>query len=241
MVLRVLRFAYALLAGILVLVQPILYLDVNLVIMLAKESEYGQAILWLEIGTAIVGSIAVWRVWPRGSESQDSTSSEVGRVGQAFDETIKTIKGAALSKALGAIWKAFLMLLKDFRILAAGILLVFPGLITDSIGILILLSRIPPKFRRSKTDSEKFESSNRFGTKRLLAGFKKIVPERDSLFAEKTRKILSSVGSKMPGRANISSGLRAIPSRLSDLSRSKWSISYLKKRRQKMETGQKTQ
>lgn len=221
------------LVGILAVASPIFYLDINLIIMIVREGgEYGRTVLWIQLATAILGSLVVWYAYTSVSENQEPP---VGRFKRFFNSTISKIQELAASTTTGKILLAFW---KNFRILIAGILLIFPGFITDSLGIIFLLWHVlfpivhPHESHDEHTNVCEEEPEVQSKDSRLKSGYENALSKLNSL-TKKSHDMLLKVSSKVPSRANISSNLRAIPGRLSNLPQPKWSMSYLKKRREK--------
>lgn len=230
------NFARASLVGIFAVVTPILYLDINLILMIVRE--YGLTVLWIQLATAGIGSLVVWyacRSIPKDPERP------AGKFRRFLKSAASKVPGVTAFATIGKVLLAFL---KSFQILIAGILLIFPGFITDGLGVVSLLWHVlfpiirPDESPDEHPDArdEKPEAQSR--DSRLRSSYEN-ARSKLGAFAKKSRDTLLKAGSKAPGRENVSSGLRAIRSRLSSLSQSKWGIDRLKKRKRKVETEQK--
>lgn len=227
------RLVHLSLVGILAVASPIFYLDINLIIMIVKEGgEYGRSVLWFQFATAILGSLVIWYACASIPKNQKSPA---GKIKQFFNSTVSKIQELAASTTIGKILLAFW---NNFRILIAGALLIFPGFITDSLGIIFLLWHVLfPKVNTYESHDKHanvYEEEPEIQPKdsRLKSSYENALSKLGSL-AKKSHDMLSKVSSKVPSRANISSSLRAIPNRLSGLPRPKWGMNYLKKRRGK--------
>lgn len=188
-----------------------LYLEVSLIVMIAREgAEYARLVLWLEFATAITGGLMIWRAWEKPA-FQGQKLPHVGRLLKLWGRIRATYKTAL-----------------NYPKLIAGALLIFPGLITDSIGILLVLRIfLSPMALRLGIRDEKPGIRARI---RQLAGHMGGRSDGSSL-AGKGRGMLAKVRSKIPDRASIASGLRAVSGKLSDLPIPGWVMNRLKKKR----------
>ncbi len=193
-------------AGVLLL----LYLEVYLIITIVREGgEYAHLVLWFELATAIAGGLITWRSW----EKPMFQGLEFSKIGTFL-------------KLWGRI-KAVCKTVLNYQKLIAGVLLIFPGLITDSIGIFLVLKTVLSP------------SAPLLGTLHKKSGIQAKIKE----FASHTETLSKlgfplvgkiqgkwvKVASKIPSRASIASGLRAISGKLSNIPKPKWAMNFLKK------------
>lgn len=190
----------------------LLYLEVYLIITIVRESgEYAHLVLWFELATAIAGGLIIWRSW----EKPMFQGLEFSKIG-------------TLLKLWGRM-KAAYKTVSNYQKLTAGVLLIFPGPITDSIGILLMLKAV-----LSPTAPLLGTLHKKPGIQAKIRGLASHMETLSGLgppLAEKSRGIFAKVGSKMPNRASILSGLRSIPNKLSNIPKPKWAVNYLKKRK----------
>ena len=208
--------AKVLFVGVLLL----LYLEVSLIVMIVRASgEYAHIVLWFELATAIAGGLLIWSSWEKpGFQGQN----------------LPSIGG--LLKLWGRV-KAICKNVLNYPKLIAGALMIFPGLITDSIGILLVLKTVlfpvAPRLgildKTLKINDE--ESSIQTKIKRLLVSHIGTLSKLGSSLAGKSKGILVKIGSKRPNRTSVLSGLRSIPKKLSNIFKLRWATNYLKKKR----------
>lgn len=195
----------------------LLYLEVYLIITIVRESgEYAHIVLWFELGTAIAGGLIIWRYW----EKPLFQGLEFSKIG-------------TLLKLWGRI-KAVCKTVLNYQKLIAGVLLIFPGLITDSIGILLMLKTVLSPttpllgtFHKLLGTLRKKPSTQ--AKIRKLASHIETLSGLGSSLAGKSRGIWAKVGFKRPNRASILSASRLIPSKLPNIPKPKWAINFLKK------------
>lgn len=195
-------------AGVLLL----LYLEVYLIIAIVREGgEYAHLVLWFELATAIAGGLIIWRSW----EKPMFQGLEFSKIGTFL-------------KLWGRI-KAVCKTVLNYQKLIAGVLLIFPGLITDSIGIFLVLKTVlSPSAPLLGTFHKKLGTQAKI---KRLASHAETLSELGFPLAEKSRGLFAKVGPRMPNRASILSGLRSILSKLSNILKPKWAMNYLKKRK----------
>ena len=165
----------------------LLYLEVYLIITIVRESgEYAHIVLWFELGTAIAGGLIIWRYW----EKPLFQGLEFSKIG-------------TLLKLWGRI-KAVCKIVLNYQKLIAGVLLIFPGLITDTIGVLLMLKAVlSPTAPLLGTLHKKLGTQGKI---KRLASHAETLSELGLPLAEKGRGLFAKVGPRIPNRASMLSG-----------------------------------